>query len=55
MSEKNITSQEIIAEVRKLAEEQPEYIYQDGQSGLCFYHANDEHAACIFGQAFARH
>ncbi len=52
---KEITSNEVIAEVRKLAEERPDHIYQsENGNGVCLYNAEGETEACIFGQALQR-
>lgn len=52
-----ITAEEIIAKVRELAAEQPEFVYPsntDRAGGMaCLYTADDEQPGCIFGQAFA--
>lgn len=40
-------------EVRRLADESPDYVYKSDPEKGCFYNAGDSHDACIFGQALA--
>ncbi|MEU9871082.1 hypothetical protein AB0C87_24845 [Actinomadura sp. NPDC048021] len=50
-----ITFQQIEAEVRRLADEKPEFVYKSYE-GACFYNPAEregkQYGACIFGQAF---
>jgi len=52
---KDLTKEEVEAEVLRLGRENPDYVYQtDGRSN-CFYHksnVDEECNGCIFGQAF---
>lgn len=61
-----LTTENLISEVRKLAKEQPDFVYpktkeavkdeENGESNTltCFYRSDEHHVACIFGQAFKR-
>lgn len=53
-----ITFKQLETEVRRLAKENPDYIYPAASSGedfspSCFYMATDDYPACIFGQALS--
>lgn len=54
MSGPKITFEQLEAEVRRLAEERPDYIYHrpDPSNPSCYYRNPDGTPGCIFGQAF---
>jgi hypothetical protein len=54
----DITVEQLVLEVRKLADENPEFIYSPGvdfngdPNHNCLYNPSNEQPGCIFGQAF---
>ena len=52
----NITTQDLIDEVRKIAEEMPDYVYMTGDVSGCSYFGREigdpTGQCCIMGQAF---
>jgi hypothetical protein len=52
----NVTAKQLISEVRRLAADNPDFIYPDFGAGpnepKCLYVPDDRQPGCIFGQAF---
>lgn len=47
------TIEQVIAEVRRLADEKPDFVYPRPPGGSCKYTPDNEQPGCIFGQALS--